>query len=389
MHTLLFGKTGKQLSRLGFGCMRLPLADPADPGNIDQDLASAMLRKAIDSGVNYVDTAYPYHRSGMARAAGNGEPAVGEALKGGYREKTNLATKLPCWAVESRGDMDRLLDEQLERLQTSHIDFYLAHNLNRAVWPKMRTLGLFDFLEAAKRDGRILHAGFSFHDNYAMFQDILASYAWEFTQIQYNYLDADFQAGRRGLALAAGRGVPVIVMEPLRGGFLVNHMPDHLKVRLRALRPAWSLAEWGLRWLWSQPEVGLVLSGMSNMEQVEDNLAIANGDADLTEEDSAALDEARAYFMGRIKIGCTGCAYCMPCPSGVNIPQVLSKYNNYFLFETAAGRQSAKANYRMNIGGKTGARNCSHCRACEAKCPQSLPVSDEMTEVAALMEADA
>jgi predicted aldo/keto reductase-like oxidoreductase len=380
-----FGKTGIDVSILGFGCMRLPLTDPGDPASIDYDLASAMLHTGIEGGINYVDTAYPYHsRPGVT--AGESEPFLGKALQGGWRDKIYLATKLFARDLKSRAQMDALLDEQLERLQTTHIDFYLIHNLHRNNWPFVRDLGLYDFFEKARAGGKIRHIGFSFHDNYDLFEEILDDYPWEFAQIQYNYLDVEHQAGIKGLKLASGKGVGTAIMEPLRGGFLIKSMPDETRDLLARARPAWSLADWGLRWIWNHPEADLVLSGMSTMEQVQENLAMANSASLLTARDLAAIDEVRAYFRSRVKVGCTSCGYCMPCPSGLTIPKLLGLYNDYYLFDADASRARAKMFYSMTTPKDVRASACVHCGACEEKCPQGIAVSEAMTEIATLYE---
>ncbi len=380
MRKKLFGKTGLSSSILGFGCMRLPLTNPDDPASIDVDLATAMLRRAIDRGVNYVDTAWPYH-SKSHEVPGESEPFVAHALKDGYREKVFLATKLPTWLIQDKKDMNRILDAQLKRLETPHIDFYLAHNLNTNVWPRMRDIGLSAFLDEALADGRIKHAGFSFHDNYQVFEDVMASYDWSFAQIQYNYLDVNYQAGARGIKLAAGRGMGVVVMEPLRGGTLINHVPEDLREMLRAVRPEWSLADWALRWLWNQPEVDVVLSGMSAMAQVDENLDIADSADQLSEKELAALDAMRERYLSLLKIDCTGCGYCLPCPSGVNIPKNFGYYNDYFLVDSDRTRTAVRFAFSCQVGEDDNCGSCVHCRECESKCPQHLPISDAMTDM--------
>jgi predicted aldo/keto reductase-like oxidoreductase len=363
--------------------MRLPVLDPKDPTSIDFDLALAMLRRAIDAGVNYVDTAWPYHGTDRA-APGTSETFVARALKGGYREKVSLATKLPTWLVETRADMHKFLDRQLKRLEVSRIDFYLAHNLNSMVWPRLKELKVREFLAEAAGDGRIGRAGFSFHDNYGLFEEIVTGYDWDFAQVQYNYLDENYQAGRRGVELAAGKGLGVIVMEPLRGGFLIKYMPEDIRRILAEARPDWSLADWGLRWLWNQPEVGVVLSGMSEMSQVDENLAIAAAAVPLSGKESAALDLVKELFRKRIKVGCTACGYCLPCPQGVAIPKVLAHYNDYYLLDAEEVRERTKFFFGAQMAPSEYPQNCAHCRECEEKCPQGLPISDTMTEAAKL-----
>ncbi len=376
-----FGKTGLELSRLGFGCMRLPVTNPNDPGSIDYDLATRMLRHAIDSGVNYVDTAYPYHSNQGRAHPGASEPFVGQALKDGYRERVSLATKLPTWMVESRRQMDELLDEQLTRLNTQVIDFYLIHNIHGDHWERLVGLGLKDFIEKAKKSGRIKYIGFSFHDHYEIFEKVVKAYDWDFAQIQYNYLDVDYQAGQKGAQLAKERGLGLVVMEPLRGGFLINHMPDEMKNFLASVRPEWSLADWGLRWVMTQPGVGVVLSGMSDMSQVEENLKITKALEPLSEKEAEAVTRVREFFKSRLKINCTTCGYCMPCPQGVNIPKNFLYYNDYFLVDSPVVRQRAKYYYAAQVGESEVASHCVHCRECEDKCPQSLPISDTMEDV--------
>lgn len=380
MQKKTFGHTGLELSILGFGCMRLPVTDPKDPTTIDYDLATAMIRKAVDRGVNYIDTAWPYH-SNSRDTPGLSEPLVAHALKDGYRDKIHLATKLPTWLVNSRADMDKYLDAQLKRLGVSHIDFYLAHNLNTLVWPDIKHMGLLEFLDEALKDGRVKYAGFSFHDRYEVFEDIVSSYDWAFGQIQYNYIDIDYQAGRRGLELGAAKGLGMIIMEPLRGGFLVNYLPDEMRAMLAEVRPGWSPADWALRWIWDHPQADVVLSGMTAMDQVDENLKIAETAAPLTDAEREAVGRVRDFFLKSIKVNCTGCGYCLPCPAGVNIPKLLSFYNNYFLIDADEARGRAKYFYGAQTSPDETPDNCVHCGECEEKCPQRLPISDTMTEV--------
>jgi len=383
MQTKIFGRTGLKLSILGFGCMRLPVRDHHNPASIDLELAEAMLRRAIDSGVNYVDTAWPYHAADRM-APGASEPFVARALKGGYREKVSLATKLPTWLVETRADMDKYLDLQLKRLETGRIDFYLAHNLNNLVWPKMKELKVREFMAEAVRDGRIGWAGFSFHDEYGLFEEIVTGYDWDFAQIQYNYLDENYQAGRRGVELAAGRGLGLIVMEPLRGGFLIKYMPEDMRKILAEARPGWSLADWALRWLWNQPELGVVLSGMTEMPHVTENLAIAAAAGPMSGEELAALKLVRDLFKKRIKVGCTGCGYCLPCPQGVAIAKVLAHYNDYYLMDAEEVRERTKFFFGAQMAPSEHPEHCVGCRECEEKCPQGLPISESLAEAAKL-----
>ena len=376
------GKTNETASILGFGCMRLPVAGP-DPSCIDEDLAIAMIRRAIDRGVTYLDTAWAYHSAGGFSVPGASEPLLGKALLDGYRDRVKVATKLPSWLVKSRADMNRHLDMQLKRLQSAHIDFYLAHTLNARYWAAMRDADIAGFFEEAKKDGRIRHAGFSFHDRFPVFQEIVEGYDWEFAQIQYNYLDSEYQAGEAGLKLAAAKGLGLVIMEPLRGGFLTSQVPEVMRARLAGVRPEWSLADWALRWLWSQPELSVVLSGMSSMEQVEENIDIACRAEPFTDRETEAIAAVRGEFLRRIKVACTGCGYCLPCPEGVNIPRNFMLYNDYCLTHNEVERGHIRYVYsNLVLDAGEMADRCLRCGECESKCPQQLPVADAMEDVA-------
>jgi len=300
-----------RLSILGFGCMRLPITKD---GKIDEKQATDMLRYAIDRGVNYVDTAYPYHYN-------ESEPFVGRALQDGYREKVNIATKLPSWLIKSRSDMDRYLNEQLKQLRTDQIDFYLLHGLMKPFWESLSSLGVTDFLDDAIASGRIKYAGFSFHDELLLFKEIVDSYNWTFCQIQYNFMDEQYQAGTDGLRYAANRGLGIVVMGPLRGGMLTKNIPSITAIWEKAPVRR-SLTEWALRWIWNHPEVAVALSGMSSCEQVLQNVAYADSGLpeSLSEEELNLFGEVEAEYKKRIEVHCTGCRYCMPCSSNVSIP---------------------------------------------------------------------
>jgi uncharacterized protein len=374
-----FGRLDWNVSALGFGCMRLPTAD-GDPRSsiIDEPEAVRMIRHAVDCGVNYLDTAYPYH-------GGNSELVVGKALRDGYRGKVRLATKLPVWQVQAEADFDRILNEQLAKLQTDHIDFYLLHNLNRGSWNG--TVPQFNLLacaEAALRDGRIGHLGFSFHDDYGIFEEIVNGYdGWEFCQIQYNYMDVENQAGAKGLKLAASKGLAVVVMEPLLGGRLANP-PAAIQQVIDGFNVRRSPVDWALAWLWDQPEVTVVLSGMSTMAQIDANLRSADNARPqcMTPADLAAIDQLRQAYKQRTPIPCTKCNYCLPCPSGVNIPGNFGIYNEAFLHDDVDG---ARFRYGIFLTPEVRANCCTQCQTCEAKCPQGIAISEWMPKVHALL----
>lgn len=367
-----FGKLDWKPSALGFGAMRLPVIDD-DPSKIDEPEATRMVRYAIDHGVNYVDTAYPYHRQ-------NSETFLGRALQDGYRERIKLATKLPSWLIEKEEDFDRYLGEQLERLQTEHIDFYLLHSLGEKHWPQVRDHGVLPWAEKALADGRIRHLGFSFHDKYEVFQEIVdASDLWTFCQIQYNYMDIEEQAGTKGLKYAADKGLAVVIMEPIRGGMLAGNVPPSIQALWDSAPVKRTPAEWALQWVWNQPEVSLLLSGMSTMEQVEENVASAgrSGAGTLTGEELALVDRVREAYRELCAIPCTACEYCLPCPSGVNIPGIFEIYNDLLMY---GDEQRAKMFYSW-IDEKERADLCIECGECLEKCPQHIEIPDWLKKV--------
>lgn len=378
-----FGKTGLKVSTLGFGCMRFPLLDKNNR-EIDEVHATKMVHYAIDQGLNYFDTAYPYHAENFSKA-GESEPFLGRALKNGYREKVYLATKLPCWLVESREDMDRILDEQLLRLATDHIDFYLLHALNRKTWPKMLELGVLDFLNSALQTGKIRYAGFSYHDELDLFKEIVDAYDWSFCQIMYNYFDEHFQAGAEGLKYAAAKGLGVIAMEPLRGGSLVNGLPEEAKRILQDAAPGRSTVDWALGWLWKQPEVTVVLSGMSHMDQLRENLELAESAEKVlwSVQDSEIISLVQELIQKLQKVNCTACGYCLPCPHGVNIPRNFSLVNDHHMLNDPA----AKNRYFGLLSEKERASACISCGECVEKCPQQIAIPEELQHVAELFES--
>ena len=367
------GRTGVRLSALGMGCMRLPVIDN-DPERIDEKAAIGLIRRAVDRGVNYVDTAWGYH-------GGNSEALVAKALKDGYREKVFLATKLPCYLVEKRADMDHYLDEQLKRLETDHIDFYLLHSLNAKTWRTNRENGIFEFIEDARKAGKIRYIGFSFHDEYPVFEEILNAFDWDFCQIQFNILDEEYQAGRKGLRLAASRGTGVVIMEPLRGGGLTNNIPENIRRAWEVLKPERSPADWCLSWLWDQPEVGIVLSGMTKREHVDENCAIADrsGVHTLKKFQKDHIKRIRDMYHSRIIVNCTGCGYCMPCPQGVDIPGCFQYLN---LAAMINNWKEGKRLYDLLVVKKgKAASQCIACGECLEKCPQHLPIPETMETV--------
>ena len=374
-------KNDDTLSALGFGCMRLPMVD----GKIDEERAIAQIRKAIDDGVNYLDTAWPYHD-------GESEPLLGKALKDGYRDKVKIATKLPTWLIKTREDMDTYLNAQLERLGVDYIDYYLVHTLTGPSWKAVEALGIKDFLNKAKKDGRIVNQGFSFHGTTEDFQPIVDAYPWVFCQIQYNFLDTEYQAGKKGLEYAASKGMGVIVMEPLRGGNLGLPTPPP------AIADIWDLAdtkrtpvEWALRWVWDHPEVTVVLSGMNDEEHIRQNMAIAaEAEPDsLTRKEQDLVRRAALTYRKLMQVGCTGCGYCLPCPAGVQIPASFDFFNKMHMFGNVT---EAKRMYTMFSQGTFQNRpagfasQCVECGQCLEKCPQSIQIPEVLKRVAAEME---
>jgi len=374
-------KNGDSLSILGFGCMRLPVKDQ----HIDEAAAISLIRFAADQGVNYFDTAWPYH-------AGESEVLLGKALLGGYRDRVKLATKLPSWMIKSRADMDRYLNAQLKKLQTDHIDYYLLHALDGSQWDNLVQMGVVDFIDKAKKDGRIINIGFSFHGLPADFIRIVDAYPWVFCQIQYNYLDEDYQAGTQGLRHAGAKGIGVIVMEPLRGGNLASSpQPSRIEEIWNRAKVRRTPVDWALSWVWNNPEVTVVLSGMSALDQVKENLAIASSAKanTLTAEELQMVADVSQTYRQLMKVGCTGCGYCMPCPSGVAIPRCFEEYNKMHLFGKI---DEARFRYAFGLSGDLGtgepsfASQCVQCGECLDKCPQHIPIPDMLEHVVKEME---
>ncbi|MBS3789095.1 aldo/keto reductase [Candidatus Bipolaricaulota bacterium] len=368
-----FGQLDWNSSALGFGAMRLPTRGD-DSGNIDEDEAIKMVRYAIDHGVNYIDTAWPYHD-------GNSEEFIAKVLRDGYRDKVRLATKLPSWLIEEPEDMDEYLDKQLNRLEVDKLDFYLLHALNQEHWKNYREQGIFEWLDKVQSEGKIAHPGFSFHDDLDVFKDIVDSYDWTFCQIQYNYLDREFQAGMEGLRYANSQGLAVVIMEPLRGGKLAAEPPKEIKDILSEADKERGPVSWALNWLWSQPEVSVVLSGMSTMEQVKQNVKLASDSrvGKFSERENRLMEKAAKKYREISPVGCTGCNYCTPCPNGVHIPSNFQLYNEA---EVYGKFEENKERYYEFLDEDGRASACVACGECEEVCPQNLEIIDLLAETA-------
>jgi len=363
-------KYGNKLSVLGFGCLRFP----TKAGRINIAETEAEIMTAIHNGVNYFDTAYIYPGS---------EAALGEILeRNGVRDQVYIATKLPHYLIKSREGMEKLFNEELRRLRTDHVDYYLMHMLTDiATWERLKALGIEQWLEEKKASGAIRQVGFSYHGNSDMFCQLVDAWDWDFCQIQYNYMDEHSQAGRRGLYHAHKKGIPVIIMEPLRGGKLVNNLPDEAKKIFSEYKIKRTPAQWALRWLWNQPEVTVVLSGMNSDEMVRDNIQTASTTqvGELGEEEEAMLQQVVKAISSKTKVGCTGCGYCMPCPKNVDIPGTFAAYNRRY----QEGKFGALKDYVMCTmlrKNSTAASNCVQCGKCEKHCPQHIPIREKLKE---------
>ncbi len=370
---------GLNISVLGFGCMRLPQLG-GDAARIDETLATRLVEQAIDAGVNYFDTAWPYH-------GGQSEAFLGRVLCRGLRDRVLLATKLPVWLVRTESDWERLLDEQRARLQSPTIDFYLLHGLNAARWDTVRRLRGVEALERARADGRIRHIGFSFHGSLDEFKAIADGYDWAFCQLQYNFLDEHYQAGTEGVRYAAARRIGVVAMEPLRGGGLTVNVPGAVRAIWARHPVARTPADWALRWVLNDADIVTALSGMNSESQLRENLAIAGnaGARAMTDRELALVDDVRRYYEARTKVACTTCGYCQPCPNGVAIPDVLSAYNSSAMFDA---KNAAAAVYRAFVlAAGQGADACLDCGECEPKCPQAIPIAAKLKEAHAHLMA--
>ena len=366
-------KNGEELSILGFGCMRLPTKGR----EIDEPRAIALIHEAIKNGVNYFDTAYVYGN-------GRNETLLGTALSGGWRERVKIATKLPPYLVKTLANAKKIMDTQLSRLQTDFIDYYLLHMLtDKPMYDRLASLGTMEWLEELKKNGVIKNIGFSFHGGKKDFELILKAYPWDFCQIQYNYMDENNQATKDGLLLAGEMGIPVIIMEPLRGGKLVTHLPEEVTKEFASQKAEWSTAEWALRWVWNHPQVNVVLSGMSDEEQLAENIRIASNvmPNSLSEEELQVFERVKSVMREKTKIPCTGCGYCMPCPFGVDIPGCFSCYNDKYLMND----KSVRFKYFQTMGTLSQkpavASQCHECGKCEAHCPQGIEIRKQLKTV--------
>ncbi|MFC1887711.1 aldo/keto reductase [Candidatus Cloacimonadota bacterium] len=367
------GRSGAEVPILGFGAMRLPVLDK-NTKNIDKEKAEEMVLYALENGVNYIDTAYPYH-------GGESENWLGEFLsRKGLRDKIQLATKLPAWLINEEADFEKYFNEQLHKLQTDHFDFYLLHALNEKTWKKIYDLNVLKWCEQKKAEGKIKYVGFSFHDQYKVFKKIVDAYdKWDFCQIQYNYMDTRYQAGKRGFEYASQKGLGIIVMEPLRGGQLAKKPPQEIDKLWKKFPTDRSYADGALQWLWNQENVAIILSGMSTMEHVKENIKSTEAAkaGSLTKKELDLFNKIRREYLKRSPIRCTSCSYCMPCPQGVAIPSVLGIYMMYAMYDDP---DRSKMAYNNFINPENRADNCTECGICETKCPQNIKILSWLKE---------
>ena len=370
------GKTGIQTSILGLGCMRLPILD-GDAGKIDYEEASKLVRYAIDHGINYIDTAYPYHQK-------TSEAFLGQALKDGYRERIHLITKSPIWLIEKHEDFEKYLDEQLENLKTDYVDIYLLHAMNKERWERCKNFDLFSAIESAKQKGKIKNIGFSFHDDLETFKDIASAYPWDICMLQFNYMDVNEQAGIEGLEFAESIGLPLAVMEPLKGGMLAK-APDDVQAIWDQSSEQMTPPEWALRFVANFENVKVILSGMSNMEQLTENLEISNRmlPNSLTPSALETIEQARHVYLEKVQVPCTQCRYCVPCPQDVKIPDIFTLLNRAYMFDVI---ESSKRYYKKDFSESGAASNCIACGICETKCPQKIEIIESLKRAAALFE---
>lgn len=371
MENRKFEKLDVEASLLGFGCMRFPLGQD---GHIEEKEAEKMIDLAIESGVTYIDTAYPYHN-------GDSEPFVGRVLKKYPRESFKLATKLPIWNINSQQEAIEIFDSQLKRLDVEYVDFYLLHALDADKWKKVKEYHIIEMCEELRKQGKIKYLGFSFHDEFNVFEEIIRYHSWDFCQLQLNYMDMEIQAGQRGVDLANELGIPLVVMEPIKGGSLAK-LPEDVTKIFKDYNSEVTLASWALRYVGTLPGVKVILSGMSTLAQVEDNLKTFNNYQNLSKEELSIVNKVADALRARTKNGCTGCEYCMPCPFGVNIPANFKYWNNASIYDDKDG---FKAKY-TNMSDDEKASHCKECGACEKMCPQQLSIREDLKRVAKYFE---
>jgi len=380
------GKTNVDVSILGFGAMRLPMEgnpdgmagfDPNIP--IDEAHAGRIIEHALEEGINYYDTAYLYH-------GGKSETFLGKVLRP-HRSKVMIATKLPVWNIEKPDDFEKIFTEQLSKLNTDYIDFYLVHGLGSATWKKMKEMDVLKFMDGLRSSGRIRFAGFSFHDEIKVFKEITDAYDWDMCQIQYNFYDQEYQAGKEGLDYAASRDIGVVVMEPLRGGKLVENIPPDIQSLWDGAPVRKSPVEWAMRWVWNHRDVSTVLTGSSSLDQLKDHTRIVNDATpdSLSQEELNLINRVRDAYRKKLKVDCTGCGYCMPCPNGVNIPQNFQLYNDFYLFK---GAEFNKFAYNRFMTPDQRASACIECLECIEKCPQKIEIPDELKKVHKVLGAE-
>jgi len=380
-------KSDDELSALGFGCMRLPAKGNGTgmTSSIDIEESKRQIMHAIDNGVNYLDTAWPYHR-------GASESFLGEHILSDKetRDKVYIATKLPCFIIGKSQKFDEIFNRQLEKLKVDYIDYYLLHSLEGLTWDKMVKLGIIDWMDKVKAEGKVRHIGFSFHGRHEDFIRIVDSYDFDFTQVQFNILDENYQAGIKGIEYASQKGLGIIVMEPLRGGSLVGKIPTEVQQIYDTAKIKRSAADWALRWIYNHPQVTLVLSGMNKIEHIDENIKVASETAanSLTDKEQQIIKEVRDKYLEILTIGCTGCAYCMPCTVGIDIPATLKNLNDYHMFSKSGARvqQMLYAGISTNDGKPHYASSCIECGKCEKKCPQNLEIIQALSQVSKEIE---
>ncbi len=371
LKTREFKKLGIKTKLLGFGCMRFPTIN----GEIDEAKAEEMIDTAYKAGVNYFDTAYVYHN-------GKSESFVGKVLAKYPRDTYYIATKLPVWNLKEKEDVKKVIDEQFARLDKEVIDFYLLHSMQKKAWDKAVEFEALKVIEEYRKAGKIKYVGFSFHDSYEVFEEIINSYDWDFCQIQYNYVDTEIQAGLKGYKLTEEKGIPLVIMEPIKGGSLAS-LPKEVSEPFRQIHPEWSDASWALRFVASHENVKVILSGMSTLEQVKDNLATFENLEDLTSCELETINKVAQTLKARTKNGCTGCRYCMPCPAGVDIPNNFSAWNLYYKYESENAASWAVRQVKATEGYAT---KCVGCGKCEAVCPQHLNIRKDLAQIAVEMK---